>query len=181
MAGKPDSQDICFVPEGNYATVIEKLRPGAAESGEIVNLAGEILGEHAGIIHFTIGQRRGLGIAASEPLYVIDVDPSSRRVTVGPKTQLMRDRVILHPPHFLVADAAIPYDEELTVRLRSTHPGTLARLTVNGTGKSELQLSQPEEATASGQAAVFYRGSRLLGGAWIAGMDRSADLKSAAA
>ena len=181
VAEKPDSQDICFVPEGNYAAVIERLRPGAAESGEIVNLAGEILGEHAGIIHFTVGQRRGLGVAASEPLYVIEVDAASRRVTVGPKAQLMRDRVILHAPHFLAADSAIPIGEELTVRLRSTHPGTPARLTVNGNGKSELQLSQPEEATASGQAAVFYHGSRLLGGAWIAGMEQSAELQRAAA
>lgn len=179
VAEKPDSQDICFVPRGNYAAVIEKLRPGASEAGEIVNVAGEVLGEHAGIIHFTVGQRRGLGIAASEPLYVIDLDTTSRRVMVGPKSELMRDRVILHPPHFLAADTATPYDEELTVRLRSTHIGIRARLTVNEVGKSELQLSQPEEATASGQAAVFYRGDRLLGGAWIAKMERSAALKPA--
>ncbi len=181
VAEKPDSQDICFVPGGDYAAVIEKLRPGAAEPGEIVNLAGEIVGEHAGIIHFTVGQRRGLGIAASEPLYVTAVDAASRRVTVGPKTGLMRDRVILRRPHFLAADEGAPEGEELTVRLRSTHPGTPARLTVKDGGETELLLSQPEEATASGQAAVLYRGSRLLGGAWIAGMGRSAALKQAAA
>jgi len=180
VAEKPDSQDICFVPKGNYSAIIEKLRPGAAEAGEIVNLDGKILGEHAGIIHFTVGQRRGLGISSSEPLYVIDIDAASRRVTVGQKNQLMRDRVILHPPHFLAADSATLVNEELTVRLRSTHPGTPARLIINENGNFELELSHLEEATASGQAAVFYRGSRLLGGAWIAGMQQSAELKQAA-
>jgi tRNA-specific 2-thiouridylase len=174
VAEKPDSQDICFVPGGNYAAVIEKLRPGAAEAGEIVDLAGSVLGRHDGIIHYTVGQRRGLGIAAPEPLYVLAVDAEKRRVTVGPKSALMCERAILRKPHFLAAGEKPSAEEELTVRLRSSHPGVAARLALTEDGGAELHLARPEPATARGQAAVFYRGERLLGGGWISDMVRGA-------
>jgi tRNA-specific 2-thiouridylase len=170
VAAKPDSQDICFVPDGDYAAVIEKLRPGACEAGDIVDLAGEIVGQHAGIIRYTIGQRRGLGIAAPEPLYVAALDAASRRVTVGPKTALLCDR-----------GAASRGGAEITVRLRSSHPGAAARLTLLDDGEAEIHLSRPEAATARGQAAVCYQGDRLLGGGWIAGMGQSEALRRAAA
>lgn len=181
VAEKPDSQDICFVPGGDYAAVIEKLRPGAAEPGDIVDLAGAVMGEHAGIIHYTVGQRRGLGIAAPEPLYVVAVDAASRRVTVGPKAALLRDRVLLRQRQFIDPEAASRSVGDVTVRLRSTHPGALGHLTLLDNGEAEIRLSQPEPATACGQAAVCYRGDKLLGGGWIASMERSAALRQATA
>jgi len=181
VAQKPDSQDICFVPGGNYAAVIEKLRPGAAAAGDIVNLAGEIVGRHEGIIHYTVGQRRGLGIAAPEPLYVIGVDAAKRHVTVGPKAALLCDRIALNKPLFLDPGMSCKGEHEVTVRLRSTHPGAPARLIVGGDGAVDIHLLRPEAATARGQAAVFYRQDRLLGGGWITGTGRSAALREAAA
>jgi len=181
VAEKPDSQDICFVPGGDYAAIIEKLRPGAAEVGDIVDLAGEVVGQHAGIIHYTVGQRRGLGIAAPEPLYVVAVDAASRRVTVGPKAALLCDRVILRQRHFLDPEAASRSAGDVTVRLRSTHPGAPGQLILLDNGEAEIRLSQPEPATACGQAAVCYRGDKLLGGGWIASMVRSAALRQATA
>jgi len=181
VAEKPDSQDICFVPGGDYAAIIEKLRPGAAEVGDIVDLAGEVVGQHAGIIHYTVGQRRGLGIAAPDPLYVVAVDAASRRVTVGPKAALLCDRVILRQRHFLDPEAASRSAGDVTVRLRSTHPGAPGQLILLDNGEAEIRLSQPEPATACGQAAVCYRGDKLLGGGWIASMVRSAALRQATA
>ncbi len=181
VAEKPDSQDICFVPGGNYAAVIERLRPGAAEAGDIVNHAGEVLGQHEGIIHYTVGQRRGLGIAAPEPLYVVAVDAAKRLVTVGPKSALLCDRITLDRTLFLDTGLVCGSAHDITVRLRSTHPGAPARLIVNSDGTAEIHLTQPEAATARGQAAVCYRGDRLLGGGWITGTGRSAALEAAAA
>jgi len=181
VAEKPDSQDICFVPGGDYAAIIEKLRPGAAEPGDIVDLAGAVVGEHAGIIHFTVGQRRGLGISAPEPLYVVSVDAASRRVTVGPKAALLCDRVRLRRRQFVELEASSANIGEVIVRLRSTHPGAPGHLTLLDNGEAEIRLAQPEPATACGQAAVCYRGNKLLGGGWIASMERSEALRQATA
>ena len=179
VAEKPDSQDICFVPGGDYAAIIEMLRPGAAEPGDIVDLAGAIVGEHAGIIHYTVGQRRGLGIAASEPLYVVAVDAASRCVTVGPKVALLCDRVRLRQQQFIDPEASLQSAGDVIVRLRSTHPGVPGHLTLLDNGEAEIRLAQPEPATACGQAAVCYRGNNVLGGGWIASMERSAALRQA--
>ena len=103
VAEKPDSQDICFVPQGSYSAVVEKLRPGAAEPGEVVDLAGRVLGRHPGVIHFTVGQRKGLGIASSEPLHVVRLEPEARRVVVGPRAALGRSRVLLGEVNWLAA------------------------------------------------------------------------------
>ena len=181
VAEKPDSQDICFVPGGNYAAIIEMLRPGAAEPGDIVDLSGAVLGQHAGIIHYTVGQRRGLGIAAPEPLYVLAVDAASRRVTVGPKAALLCDRVRLRQHQFIDPKASLQSAGDVIVRLRSTHPGVPGQLTLLDNGDSEICLAQPEPATACGQAAVCYRGNKVLGGGWIASMERSAALRQTAA
>ena len=117
------------MPSGRYAGVIERLRPGAAEPGDIVDEAGRVLGRHEGIIHYTVGQRRGLGIAGPEPLYVLAVDAARREVVVGPQEALLRDRVFTGPLAWIGGDAPAPGEERAVVaRLRSSHPGAPARL-----------------------------------------------------
>ena len=171
VADKPDSQDICFVPQGGYAAVIEKLRPGAAEPGEIVDLSGRVLGEHRGIIHYTVGQRRGLGIGGGEPLYVVRLDPEGRRVIVGPREALATRTVRVTEVNWLGDDAfgAAPEGgHEALVKIRSTRPPAPALIRPVA-GGAEVELASPEEGVAPGQACVFYAldGSRVLGGGWI--------------
>ncbi|CUX81109.1 MAG: tRNA-specific 2-thiouridylase MnmA [Roseibaca calidilacus] len=171
VADKPDSQDICFVPDGNYAAVIEKLRPGAGEPGEIVDMAGTVLGVHEGVIHYTIGQRRGLGIGGlSEPLYVVKLDPDARRVIVGPKEALATRKVPVREINWL-GDA--PFDSQaewhLSVKLRSTRPPAPAIIRPLSAHEAEVELLTPEEGISPGQACVFYdgEGTRVFGGGWI--------------
>ncbi len=169
VADKPDSQDICFVPSGSYARVVEALRPGAGEPGDIVDLDGRVLGRHAGIIHYTLGQRRGLGVGGSaEPLYVVDLDARDRRVVVGPRQALARDRVQVGRVNWLEA----PSNDEgraVQVKLRSAQAPAPARVFAGSDGTAEIVLEDPQHGIAPGQAAVFYDGSRLLGGGWITG------------
>jgi tRNA-specific 2-thiouridylase len=171
VADKPDSQDICFVPDGNYASVIEKLRPGAAEPGEIVHADGRVLGHHDGVIHYTIGQRRGLGIGGLEtPLYVVRLDVEARRVIVGPKDMLATRRVPLREINWL-GDAPLTSQDawEVSVKVRSTRPPREAVLRPLSATEAEVELLTPEEGVSPGQACVFYQtdGSRVLGGGWI--------------
>jgi tRNA-specific 2-thiouridylase len=168
IANKPDSQDICFVPDGGYASVIERLRPGAGEPGEIVHLDGRVLGEHKGIIYYTIGQRRGIGIGGGDPLYVIKLDPIKKQVIVGPKEALEISKVEIKELNWL-GTSAIPEDGiDIKVKVRSTRPAEEAKL-YQGQNDDEAYflLKQPEYGVSSGQAAVFYDGGRLLGGGWI--------------
>ncbi len=170
IADKPDSQDICFVPNGNYASVIEKLRPGAADPGEIVDTEGQVLGRHRGVIHYTIGQRRGLGIGGlGDPLYVIRLEPDSRRVVVGPKQALATKVVPVTEVNWL-GDAAFEGEIAISARIRSTRPPRPAILRPTGPNRAEIELLGPEEGVSPGQACVFYapEGSRVLGGGWIA-------------
>ncbi|MCC6002681.1 MAG: tRNA 2-thiouridine(34) synthase MnmA [Pararhodobacter sp.] len=171
VADKPDSQDICFVPNGDYASVIQKLRPGAADPGDIVDMDGQVLGTHAGVIHYTIGQRRGLGIGGlSEPLYVVKLDPQARRVVVGPKAALSTRVVPVREINWL-GDA--PFDSRrewaLSVRIRSTRPPAEAIVRPTGPTTAEVELLTPEEGVSPGQACVFYEsgGTRVFGGGWI--------------
>ena len=171
VADKPDSQDICFVPNGDYASVIEKLRPGAADPGDIVDLDGNVLGRHRGVIHYTIGQRRGLGIGGLEdPLYVVRLDPEARRVVVGPKTALAARLVPLREINWL---GDLPFDSRrewpALVRIRSTRPPRPALIRPLSATTAEVELLDPEEGVSPGQACVFYEegGSRVLGGGWI--------------
>ena len=171
VADKPDSQDICFVPNGNYASVIEKLRPGAAEPGEIVDTEGHVLGEHRGVIHYTIGQRRGLGIGGlAEPLYVVRLDVDKRQVVVGPKELLATRTVPVREINWLgdgkITDQA---EREISVKVRSTRPPAPAILRPISETEAEVELLTPEEGVSPGQACVFYQteGSRILGGGWI--------------
>ena len=171
VADKPDSQDICFVPNGDYASVIEKLRPGAADPGEIVDTAGNVLGEHRGVIHYTIGQRRGLGIGGLEgPLYVVRLDPEARRVIVGPKEALATRIVHVREINWL-GDAAFDSRPEwpVSVRIRSTRPPRPALIRPLSATSAEVELLDPEEGVSPGQACVFYEtgGSRIFGGGWI--------------
>ena len=171
VADKPDSQDICFVPDGDYAKVIEKLRPGAAEPGEIVDMAGHVLGQHDGVIRYTIGQRKGLGIGGlAEPLYVVRLDPEARRVVVGPKSALATRTVPVREVNWL-GDAPFTSQAEwpLEVKLRSTRPPAPALVRPLSETEAEVELLSPEQGVSPGQACVFYapESSRVLGGGWI--------------
>jgi len=174
VADKHDSQDICFVPTGRYTEVIERLMPGAADPGEIVDLDGHVLGRHSGIIHFTVGQRRGLGIAAGEPLYVVRLDAANRRVVVGPRAALRALRMRLRDVNWLgdgtIDSALAPGRLEVFVKVRSTRPPQPAWLTRAGE-HYEVELACGEEGVAPGQACVFYDApagqARVLGGGFI--------------
>ena len=171
VADKPDSQDICFVPNGDYASVIEKLRPGAADAGEIVHADGRVLGTHKGVIHYTIGQRRELGIGGlDEPLYVVRLDVDTRRVIVGPKDMLATRTVPVREINWL-GDA--PFDSRgewhLAVKVRSTRPPRDAVIRPTSPTTADVELVVAEEGVSPGQACVFYdpNGSRVYGGGWI--------------
>ena len=172
VAEKPDSQDICFVPNGSYAAVIEKLRPGAMEPGDIVHLDGRRLGTHKGVIHYTIGQRRGLGIGGGDPLYVVKLDTETRQVIVGPKEALATRTIPIKNVNWLGDQ---PFENapadgwDLDVKVRSTRPPRAARLRPTGPDTAEVTLATPEEGVAPGQACVFYDpdGTRVFGGGWI--------------
>ena len=167
VAAKPDSQDICFVPEGRYASVVEKLRPGAAEPGVIMHVDGRVLGRHAGVIHYTVGQRRGLAISGEgEPLYVVRLDAARRRVIAGPRSALARGRVALREINWLDGDGIPASGTRIQAKLRSAAEpaeGVLHPIE----GGAAIDFDHPQYAVAPGQAAVFYKGSRVLGGGWI--------------
>lgn len=179
VADKPDSQDICFVPEGRYVDVIERLRPGALEPGDIVDVDGNVLGQHEGIVKYTIGQRRGIGIGGTdEPLYVVKLNPAKKQVIVGPKEALLTTAIGVKDVNWI--GEPVPHEGLMVIaKIRSTRPGVPARLFMEGT-RVRLVLEEAEAGVSPGQAAVFYDGDRVLGGGWI---DRaeSADPRLAAA
>ncbi len=168
VADKPDSQDICFVPDGNYVSVIEKFRPEAFKKGNIKNLNGDVLGVHDGIVNFTIGQRKGIKIAAKEPLYVIDINADKNEIIVGLKNDLLKKEIILKDLNLL--DDKEVFEDEILVKVRST--GKLLRSKLNfKEDKSVLNLLEDEHGISPGQACVFYKkdinGYKVLGGGWI--------------
>jgi len=165
VAAKPDSQDICFVPTGSYGDLVAKLRPEANAPGEIVDEQGQVLGRHDGIIHFTIGQRKGLGVAGGEPLYVLRLDAAEKRVIVGPRSALGQRRVMLRDVNWLGAGAA--GDIRVTVKLRSAQPPQAATLSLDDSGGGIALLDEPALGVAPGQACVVYDGTRVLGGGTI--------------
>jgi tRNA-specific 2-thiouridylase len=159
VAAKPDSQDICFVPDGDYAGLVKRLRPDTDARGEIVDLDGRVLGEHAGVVHFTIGQRRGIEIGGQrEPLYVVRIEPEARRLVVGPRRALGIERVRVTDWNWLAED-----QRDVRVKVRS-----LAAAVPAVRDGDWLRFGKPEYGVAPGQAAVAYDGARLLGGGWIA-------------
>ena len=195
VAEKPDSQDICFVPQGKYQAVVEKLRPGAIEPGEIVHIDGRVMGAHNGVINFTVGQRRGLGVATGEPLFVVKLDAAAKRVIVGPREALGVSRIVLKDLNWIGEGETPPNGRDILVRVRSTRPPVPAKIygapasppastgrttlirtvphasneTDGGTPALHIELDSPEEGVAPGQAAVFYdtNSTRVLGGGWI--------------
>ena len=170
VADKPDSQDICFVPNGSYAAVIEKLRPEAANPGNIVNLNGEILGTHKGIINYTVGQRRGLGIGGGDPLYVVKLDADKQQVIVGSKEALATRTVMIKEVNWLGEDKFIDSSERtIAVRVRSTRSPKEAIIRPITETTASVELLVAEEGIAPGQACVFYdiEGTRIYGGGWI--------------
>jgi tRNA-specific 2-thiouridylase len=163
-AEKPDSQDICFVA-GDYSDVVKRLRPEAGEPGDIVDESGRVLARHTGVMHFTVGQRKGLGLSGNEePLFVLKLDAATRRVVVGPRSSLAVQKFTLQNINWLAdpAEAAV-----CTVRVRSMRPPVPAKVTPLPGGGAEVELLSPEEAVAPGQACVFYKEMRVLGGGWI--------------
>jgi tRNA-specific 2-thiouridylase len=159
VAGKPDSQDICFVPDGDYAGLVKRIRPETEAPGEIVDLAGRVLGRHRGVVHFTVGQRRGIEVGGqSEPLYVIRIDPEERRLVVGPRRALAVEAMRVDGWSWIGEQ-----QREVSVKVRSLAPAVPA--TIDG---EWLRFARPEYGVAPGQAAVAYDGTRLLGGGWIA-------------
>ena len=185
VADKQDSQDICFVPTGHYAEVIERLRPGAAGPGDIVDLDGRVLGHHDGIIHFTVGQRRGLGVASGAPLYVVRLDAGSRRVVVGPREALRTSRIGLRDINWL-GDGSIEQamERQVFVKVRSTRAPQPAWLRSGPGGGIEVELIGSEDGVSPGQACAFYDAAegqaRVLGGGMIASTVAAAKTPSAA-
>ena len=170
-AEKPDSQDICFVPNGDYASVVRKVRPEADKQGNIVHIDGRIVGQHNGIVNYTVGQRRGLGIGGgvtdnNEPLYVIGLNPTDNEVIVGPKQALARNVITIHDNNWLDTN-----EGAVQVKLRSVsqpYPATLAH---NNDGTSTITLDNPQYGISPGQAAVCYHDDRVIGGGWIVKTD----------
>jgi tRNA-specific 2-thiouridylase len=171
VASKPDSQDICFVPDGDYASLVKRLRPETEAAGDIVGLDGKLLGRHRGVVHFTIGQRRGIEIGGSpQPLYVVRIEPEEQRLVVGPRSALAVDRMRVEDLSWIGED-----QRYVSVKVRSLAPAVPARIE-----DGWVRFERPEYGVAPGQAAVFYDGSRVLGGGWIA-ETRSVEFAAAAA
>jgi len=174
IAAKPDSQDICFVPDGKYVTLIDRLRPQGRAPGQIVHLDGRVLGEHAGVVGYTIGQRRGLNVAVGEPLFVVRIEPETRRVVVGPREALLTRSVTLKEINWLgdepSFEAAAQAGRAVLARVRSTRAPVPGRLEIRD-GAPAVLLDQGEEGVAPGQACVLYDpasdGDRVLGGGFI--------------
>jgi tRNA-specific 2-thiouridylase len=159
VASKPDSQDICFVPDGDYASLVKRLRPETSAPGDIVDLEGRVLGQHRGVVHFTVGQRRGIEIGGSaEPLYVVRIEPEARRLVVGPRSALAVGRMRVEELSWIGEDQC-----DVTVKVRSLAPAVPARVE-----DGWVIFDRAEYGVAPGQAAVFYQGSRVLGGGSIA-------------
>ncbi|MCA8907648.1 MAG: tRNA 2-thiouridine(34) synthase MnmA [Rhodospirillaceae bacterium] len=181
VAEKPESQDICFVPTGGYAAVVERLRPGAVEPGDIVHVDGRVLGRHEGVIRYTVGQRRGIGVGGGEALYVVRLDAARHQVVVGPAEALARDVVRVREVNWLGPEEQARAGVAVTVKLRSAQPAVPGVFTLGADGAGEVRLASPQLGVAPGQAAVCYQGDRMLGGGWIAETASSADSEAATA
>jgi len=184
VARKQDSQDICFVPHGKYSDIIAKLRPNAVAPGEIVHIDGRVLGSHEGVLRFTVGQRRGIGIAGGEPLYVVRIDADRARVVVGPREALDTRRVVLRDVNWLgdMPLASVPRDGlELFAKVRSTRPPRPALLR-RDSGNVTVEMTEGESGIAPGQACVLYDGegndARVLGGGFIERSEHNAEIET---
>ena len=177
VADKADSQDICFVPTGSYTDIVGKLRPEARRGGEIVHVDGRVLGRHAGVINYTVGQRRGLGVGGeAEPLYVVRIEPANDRVVVGSKADVMQSSFSIRDVNWL-GEGAAPSKRgvSVTVKLRNMHAPAAATVVSDQVdpNRAWVTLAEPEAAVTPGQACVFYDGNRMLGGGWIERSDNA--------
>lgn len=178
VADKPDSQDICFVPDGDYANVVRKLRPDAIQTGKIKHVDGTELGDHQGIIKYTIGQRKGLGLGGAEtkgdPLYVVAIRPENQEVVVGPREALARDQLLLKETNWVGDTPLSTTPVAVTVKIRSNQSAVPATVFLDQEGEVRVTLNQPQYGVSPGQACVIYDGDRVLGGGWIAQTDNTA-------
>ena len=169
VADKPDSQDICFVPNGDYASVIEKLRPNSFLKGNIRDVDGKVIGVHEGIVNYTIGQRKGIKIAAKDPLYVIKIDAKNNEIIVGSKNYLVKRKINLKNIN-IITNNKKDFEKELFVKVRSTGKLLKAKISLNNTS-ADVNLLEDEHGISPGQACVFYskdnNGHKVLGGGWI--------------
>lgn len=178
VADKPDSQDICFVPSGNYANLVKKLRPESQEPGKIIHIDGTEMGQHEGIIHFTVGQRKGLGIGGrhndTQPLYVIRIDPQTKTVFVGPREALAQQEIFLKNVNWLapsLREKAETIGVRGAVKIRSAHTPIPATFKLLADKTATVHIDRPEYGISAGQACVLYMGERVLGGGWISHQD----------
>ncbi len=171
VADKPDSQDICFVPNGNYADIVKSLRPDACIAGDIIHIDGKIMGRHDGIINYTIGQRRGIGIGGrkdnTDPLYVVGINAKSQQVLVGPQAALAVKNILLKDINWLGDDKLSDHPYDIKVKIRSAMQPVAAIVTVTEIGDVKVSFKQDLYGVSPGQACVFYDGTRVLGGGWI--------------
>jgi tRNA-specific 2-thiouridylase len=169
VADKPDSQDICFVPSGDYASVIRKFRPDSLKKGNIKNLDGKVIGVHDGIINFTIGQRKGIKVSNSEPLYVIKINSEKNEIVVGPKEKLVKKNININNLNLLVDKKQL--SKNILVKVRSTGKLLDASVNFKADNSAEVNLKDFEDGISPGQACVFYdldkQGHKVLGGGWI--------------
>jgi tRNA-specific 2-thiouridylase len=169
VADKPDSQDICFVPNGDYASVIQKFRPESLKKGNIKDLDGKVIGVHDGIIHFTIGQRKGIKVSDKNPLYVLKINSDKNEIIVGPRENLGKTNIILDNLNLLVDEKEL--DKEIFVKVRSTGKLLKAKIILKNKNMAEVNLKISEDGISPGQACVFYKkddfGYKVLGGGWI--------------
>jgi tRNA-specific 2-thiouridylase len=164
---KPDSQEICFVPNQDYAGLVRRRSPAAFVPGQVVAADGTILGQHPGHQHFTIGQRKGIGIAAAHPLYVIDIDPAANRVTLGQRQELLRSSLLARQVNVLSPRLAPNQPIRCSVKIRYNHAPQPATATLSGPDELRVRFDEAQSAITPGQAVVLYDGDVLLGGGWI--------------
>jgi tRNA-specific 2-thiouridylase len=167
IADKPDSQDICFVPDGKYAKLVSKLRPNSSKPGKILHIDGYELGNHDGVINYTVGQRRGLKVAIGTPLYVTKIDPENGIVYVGPEDALNKQEFIIQNVNWIGGNLEEYKEKDLSIKIRSTHQGSYAKILNLKDDKIKICLLSPEKSITPGQACVIYDDSRVLGGGWI--------------
>ncbi|MCP4327436.1 MAG: tRNA 2-thiouridine(34) synthase MnmA [Alphaproteobacteria bacterium] len=169
VAAKPDSQDVCFVPNGGYADLVAKLRPGSIEPGDIVDLDGTVIGRHDGVINFTVGQRRGLNVGGTaEPLYVVRIDPENHRIVAGPRSALAVEEIVVDSVNWLGPTELGGETHSVNVKIRSQMAPVEATVTGLSGARARIAFRHPQYGVSPGQAGVFYDGSRILGGGWIA-------------
>ena len=166
VTSKPDSQEICFVPDGDYAAFVERKAPEATQPGTIINAEGRVLGTHAGVHRFTIGQRKGLGLSATEPLYVLEIKPGSAQVVVGSRDSLGRTQLTASEVNWVSGQAPSDW-RRVSAQIRHRHAAAPARVRRTDEGRAELEFDTPQTAITPGQAVVFYDGDEVLGGGWI--------------